>query len=140
MISFTYNAISEVVMARLALRHHLHPDRPAMLTDDHREAIDLMIDGAFGAVCLGMIPYVTDMRSSAPDDTLELEINPADREGEVRVALEASMVSYVLHLAFEGTDPVFAAEMLSRHAEFLEHARSLCGASAPKGALRPCWL
>lgn len=135
MINLTIDSVSDVVMARGALRHHLGKERPATLSRDHSEALERAIVTAFGAVVMGLLPFVADY--STEDDQLRVELKRID-ERLARGAVEAATVLYTLHLVYEGVDADFSRESLEDFDKLIGGIREL-GRGEFTARLTPRW-
>ena len=146
MISLTYTSIAEVVMARAALRRHLHGVHPSMLTADHREALNLLISNAFATLTLALMPFVDDAVDNTAAQTLTLELRPASAamapesgaEPLARCIIEAALVAYTLHLAYEGADEGYSQSTLEMFSKLVVKLRMALGSSAPM-PVKPVW-
>lgn len=142
-VSLSTDVIAQTVIARAALRHTLHADRPAMLTRDHRKAIDLLAARGFGAVCVALLPAVKrcDTEPSA-EGMLTAEVEGADPEAVMLAGLADAMneavTDYVMMRAYEGTGSGFSAALTESYTRHVELARRICGMSS-RGSIRPCW-
>lgn len=140
MIGFSFEQISKRVMAEVALRHHLHPEKPQLLTDDHRQATDLMIEEAFHHLCMSLVPFVQDFSVRREADLLmvELQIPSGMNEGQFMPALDAAIVCYTLYLLASGVDASWAERKRQDCGKLIDAVRRQCGAISPT-SVRPCW-
>lgn len=131
MIRIENKAVIDVVLARAALRHLLDRARPAMLTRDNTTAIGLLVDNAFSALCLGLIPYVSEARRLPDTGSFELELKalPGRQETEVRHTAEEALAAYALCLAYDGVDAEMVDGCRREFASLLSRCRHLCGGS-----------
>lgn len=129
MIKIENKAVVDVVLARAAMRHLLNQSRPPMLTRDHTAAIELLVDSAFSALCLGLIPYVSEARRLPDAGSYELELKtlPGRQEAEVRHAGEEALAAYALCLAYDGVDAEMVEGCRREFAALLSRCRHLCG-------------
>lgn len=142
-VSLSLDIIAETVIARAALRHTLHADRPAMLTRDHRSAIELLASRGFCAVCVALLPAVKRCDTGpSPEGVLTADVEGADPEAVMLAGLADAMneavADYVMMRAFEGADSRWTAALTDSYTRNVERARSICGMSA-RGSIRPCW-
>lgn len=148
--SLSINVILTQVLAEAALRHHLKTDRPALLTLDHREALATLARGAFGMICLALMPAITDCTLGTDDaypgtghDLLQADIDiPSDISPvALRLLLEHAMASHILAEAYSGTDPHLSDTFRQEYDTALRSARSaLTLPAATDATIQPAWL
>lgn len=148
--SLSINVILTQVLAEAALRHHLKSDRPALLTLDHRPALATLATGAFGMICLALMPAVTDCSLGAdalsPDpvhDLLQADIDLPDGTSPValRLLLEHAIASHILAEAYSGTDTHLSDTFRREYDTAVRAARSaLTLPSAGHATISPAWL
>ncbi|MCM1484221.1 MAG: hypothetical protein NC043_07780 [Muribaculaceae bacterium] len=140
-LSFSIDSIVQMVIARGALRHILHADRPAMLTADHTDVITCLAVRGFGMLCLAMGPLALradDSPSASGLITLDLDV-PSGPVPGLFAAMEESIVTYVLMCSYEGSGSAFYQQLKADYDSVTSRCRTLCGLTS-RPAIRPCWL
>lgn len=128
-------------MARAALRHILHADRPALLTQAHRAAVMQIMDTAFNTLCASLIPHISDAQTDSENSLLLIHLQPELAEvGEARLRplLEEALTAYTLHLCYCSADHPMASTELQTYHSLIKQIREAAG--APPLTVRPFWL
>lgn len=137
--SFSIDSIAQIVLARAALRHILHSDRPELLTDDHRPALDILIQRGFNMLSLAMIPAVVRTDSAPTEGLLTFDLDIPEAPGLFPI-MEEAIALYVLTCAYQGVDDTFALRLRTDYDSLLRRCRSQACLSSTRPAIRPCWL
>lgn len=146
--SLSVNAILTQVFAEAALRHHLHANRPALLTMDHREALATLARSAFGMICLALIPAVTECSLGAdPSTETDIDLLQADIDTPahispiaLRLLMEHAIASHILAEAYAGSDPQLSATFSREYDTALQRARTSLTLPTPSATILPAWL
>ncbi len=141
MISISTDIILQKVLARAALRHILHADRPAILTQAHADAILNVMESAFNTLCASLVPHISDSQTDIANSTLLIELQPEliqTGEKNLRPMLEEALTAFTLHLCYSGADHPMATAELETYNSLIKKIRDTAG--CPPLTVRPFWL
>ena len=141
MINISTEIILQKVLARAALRHILHADRPALLTQAHREAVLNVMETAFNTLCASLLPHIGDSQTDPGSGLLLIELQPElaeTGENNMRHMLEEALTAYTLHLCYSGADHPMATAELETYHSIIKKIRDTAG--CPPLTVKPFWL
>lgn len=142
MVTLSMEAVAQAAFAQGALRHILHHDRPAMLTEAHRKALNGLIERGFLNVALSLMPNALSAER-ADEGMLRMEVRLGDEGADytalLRPAMEDAVLAYVTARAYDGVDAELSEAADARFEELCGKCRSICGMSSRKPRLRPAW-
>lgn len=142
MISISTDNIAKKILARAALRHVLHADRPQILTQAHRPAIEKIMETAFNFLCAALIPHIESAQADIPGGNLSLILRPElldIGETSLRNILEEALVAYTLYLCYSSANHPMASDELQTFHTLMTQLRQSAGCSATF-PVRPFWL
>lgn len=141
MISISTEIILQKVLARAALRHILHADRPALLTQAHKSAVLNVMETAFNTLCASLVPHILDEQTDPGNSLLLIELQPElaeTGESNMRRMLEEALTAYTLHLCYSGADHPMATAELETYNSIIKRIRD--SADCPPLTVKPFWL
>lgn len=142
MISISTDNILQKIMARAALRHILNADRPQILTNAQRPAVEKIMETAFNFLCAALIPHIAQADANIAEGTLSISLHPelaSIGESALRHMIEEALVAYTLHLCYSSADHPMADSELQTFHSLITKIREAAGCPTPY-TVRPFWL
>lgn len=131
-IALSIPKIIENIMAHSAMRHILDPQRPPLLTPDHRPALELFIEEVLSSLAMTLR---AGLKSDDDITVLAFELPEENSPSAIRAAIEFAVASAVLSQAYRGTDRAYSDACRTDYDVALTSLRSVMSRSA---TILPC--
>ena len=129
-IAISVSAIVGNLLAETALRHHLSPDRPPLLTRDQTAALRRLAASETAAIAAAVGASVNPPDDDSDIIALEVAVPASASPATLRALVEKTIGARITATAYAGTDSRTAAASRATATESLGAMRALLSAPA----------